>query len=255
MGWTSNSIVSAIHRCIATPPSSPYATLAIDACPRSHRGHVLLLGCPEPAIQGVSSTAAVDVAIWVPWYQQRKIAEADKAKQAGDITAIRVALRHEISTVAFECRREALGWLDALSFEITIRRDLSQFPTLTIHERNAHKIGLLTPAEIAPLIKFSSVLHHICGVVVVLSDVRTEPDRRQKFIQRRENKNQIVALLGAACEKAADFPDAIPGNPNAAKDRVFATDLRSVRDQVATGVAKAIEEEKRRDEQSPIRFL
>jgi hypothetical protein len=159
--------------------------------------------------QAALTIAALGIAIYVPWRQQRQVRDAEQKTKALELASLRLALHSEVGATGRQCIR--------LSVTGQIQRSL---PPLTILQANAGKIGLLTREEVLNLVGLSSVLFDMS---VFVND---ETERLRIYPAGKLNVSKWRWLCAEACRHAAEFLVRVPDIPGTDQDRELLAQLK-----------------------------
>jgi type II secretory pathway pseudopilin PulG len=190
-------------------------------------------------IQAITAIVGIAIAIGVPWWQQHKVQKRAEKEKAEEIKTLRLALHAEVSMIALQCLREFHDWCNA-SPPAQKNLRTAKFPPLIIYDGNVSKIGLLSRDEILSLIAFSGTLHDIGVVVHDMAGITDTNGIITAPNQGPENRETLKLLLSNACQKAADFIQAVPGISKAEKGPEFVSELRSVEKTMEHGRTKKL---------------
>jgi hypothetical protein len=168
--------------------------------------------------QGLLTVVALAIAIGVPMWQQRRVRQDGKKNRADELAGLRHALHTEVGMVGLQCLIELYSWLKVERPTAVKNPRTARLPPLTIYNANAAKIGLLTRAEIVPLVGFSGTLHDIFAVA---------DDMTLRGLQGPEARETLQILLSDACGNVADFLEIVPGIEGSDRDRQFISELRA----------------------------
>jgi hypothetical protein len=154
------------------------------------------------AVQAISTSVALPIAIFVPWWQQRQNRKSVFEQQQTEISALRFALREEVMMHGKQCSEAACLWE---TFE-TFNPRSAALPPLTIYEANASKVGLLMRGEIIPLIAFAGTLADLRNLV---NDIQ----RRKVVLVDPNERSMVMRMLKQGRKHADEFVIAVSKKP------------------------------------------
>jgi hypothetical protein len=169
----------------------------------------------------------------IAWWQQGRARRAEHQARACELSNLRRALYEEVAVIANQCLIELGKWRLAPPPPTRIEPRTARLPPLVIFQANAGQAGLLSRDENIHLIGFSGTLHDLSIAV---------SDMIERELQDPEIRQHVAVLLSNACCSAAMFLAAVPGIPDADKDRPFIETL-GVADRAMHGVRQKVRDQ------------
>jgi hypothetical protein len=150
--------------------------------------------------QAVVTSIALFIAIWLPLRQHQQTRKDEQEARDRELAGLRLALYTEVRLVAHACLQQLSIAGDAVQTDLR----LSRMP-LAVFQGNSGKVGLLTAAEIIPLLRLSFVLSDMAGLT---------SDLPMGAASVRDLET-LPKMQATACEDAAEFLAAVPNIPDA----------------------------------------